>query len=471
MLPPKTPKEIKQFLGLTGYYRKFGPRFSDLSRPLNALTRKDVEFKWTPICQESFEFLKTSLMTDPILTYPDPNLPYVLFTDASKYAWACVLTQEKTHIFKEKETKLLHPITYMSGLFKGSQLNWACLTKEAYAIYMSIKKLTYYLEDADMTLRSDHLPLKKFLAKNTLNSKVNNWAIEISPFRITFEYIKGIKDTLAYTMSRLMDIEPQIQPQPEPEPEGYEFGYYTFDELPNLEVTNIESTLNSITDTKAGDVSDNNFQGFPISDDILQKLQQEDSFCKNILNQIEKGNITNRQLYLIKDKILKMYVLEGDNTYETIVVPRALTTQILKMAHDELGHNGTHRTYTIIKRLYYWKGLKPSIEKHIKMCYQCQRRNKQVVKYATLHFDVATFPMQFISMDLTGEFHPPTSRKHSYALTAICMLTGYVFCVPLKTKTAEEVIQAYIDNVYSKSGGSLKMLCDNGTEFKKKNDV
>ena len=173
MLPPKTPKEIKQFLGLIGYYRKFVPRFSDLARPLNSLTRKDVEFEWTSKCQESFKLLKTSLMTDPILTYPDPNLPYVLFTDASKYAWACILTQEKTHIIEGKETRLLHPITYMSGLFRGSQLNWACLTKETYAIYMSTKKLTYYLEDADVTLRSDHLPLKKFLAKNTLNSKVN----------------------------------------------------------------------------------------------------------------------------------------------------------------------------------------------------------------------------------------------------------------------------------------------------------
>ena len=98
----------------------------------------------------------------------------MLFTDASKYAWACVLTQEKTHMFEEKVTKLLHLITYMSGLFRGSQLNWDCLNKEAYVIYMSIKKLTYYLEDADVTLRSDHLPLKKFLPKNTLNSKVNN---------------------------------------------------------------------------------------------------------------------------------------------------------------------------------------------------------------------------------------------------------------------------------------------------------
>ena len=132
MLPPKSPKEIKQFLGLLGYYRKFVPRFSDLARPFNALTGKDVELEWTPMCQESFKLLKASLMTDHFLTYPDPNLPYVLFTDASKYAWACVLTQEKTHMFKEKETKLLHPITYMSGLFRGNQLNWTCLTKEVY---------------------------------------------------------------------------------------------------------------------------------------------------------------------------------------------------------------------------------------------------------------------------------------------------------------------------------------------------
>ena len=112
--------------------------------------------------------------------------------------------------------------------------------------------------------------------------------------------------------------------------------------------------------------------------------------------------------------------------------------------------------------------MKPSVEKHIKRCYQCQRRNKQVVKYAKLHFDMATFPMQFISMDLIGEFHPPTSKKHKYTLTVVCMLTGYVFSVPLKTKTADEVIQAYIDHVYSRFGGLLKILSDNGTEFKNK---
>ena len=326
-------------------------------------------------------------MMEPILTYPDPNLPYVLFTDASKYAWACVLTQEKTHMVEGKEIKILHPITYMSGLFRGSQMNWACLTKEAYAIYMSIKKLAYYLEDADITLRSDHLPLKKFLAKNTLNSKVNNWAIEILPFCITFEYIKGIKNTLADTMSHLINIDPQIQS--EPEPEGHEFGYYTFDSLPALEVQDIQ--MSSIGTTHDDDV-DNFVGNLPIDNSILAKLQQKDEFCKNILNQIEKGNIRDGHLYKMDNKLLKRFIVDGNNTYKTTVIPRSLVPQVLQMVHDKLGHNGTHRTYILLKRLYYWKGLKPSVEKHIKRCYQCQRRNKQVVKYAKLHFDVATFP-------------------------------------------------------------------------------
>ena len=222
---------------------------------------------------------------------------------------------------------------------------------------MSIKKLAYYLEDVDITLRSDHLPLKKFLVKNTLNSKVNNWAIEISPFHITFKYIKGIKNTLADTMSPLISIDPQIQQ--DSEPEGYEFGYYTFDTLPTLEVTNIETTQ----DASVNDESEpnNSLVELPIDNTTLSELQQKDTFCANILAQIEKGNIMDGQLYIIQNKLLKRYVTDDDETYETIVLPRALTAQILKIAHDDLGHNGTHRTYMLLKRLYYWKGLKPSV--------------------------------------------------------------------------------------------------------------
>ena len=155
MPAPKNPKEIKQFLGLAGYYRKFVPKFADVARPLVELTKDEVEFEWGETQERAFRILKDFLLKSPILRYPDPNLPYILFTDASKYAWGAVLTQEDP----SEEKKMLHPITYVSGLFKGSQINWAALTKEAYAIYMSVKKLTYYITDADVTIRTDHLPL------------------------------------------------------------------------------------------------------------------------------------------------------------------------------------------------------------------------------------------------------------------------------------------------------------------------
>ena len=93
MPAPRSPKEVKQFLGLAGYYRKFIPRFSDLPRPLTRLTRKDVLFEWTKECQACFELLKETLCTHPILWYSDPNKSCVLFTDASKYGWAGVLMQ------------------------------------------------------------------------------------------------------------------------------------------------------------------------------------------------------------------------------------------------------------------------------------------------------------------------------------------------------------------------------------------
>ena len=145
-----------------------------------------------------------------------------------------------------------------------------------------------------------------------------------------------------------------------------------------------------------------------------------------------------------------------------------LIGHVLELAHNKLGHNGISRTYALLRRLYFWKGMKVSVAKHVKNCIVCQKCNPQVVPYAKLHFDTATFPMEFISMDLIGEFYPPSKLGYKYALTVICMLTGYVFCVPLKSKQASEVIQVYIDNVYAKFGGSLKILSDNGTEFKNK---
>ena len=165
------------------------------------------------------------------------------------------------------------------------------------------------------------------------------------PFRITFEYIKGIKNTLADTMSRLIDIDPQIQQ--DSEPEGYEFGYYTFDTLPTMEVSHVKTTKQTLTEKESNDTD--SVVKLPLSEDMLSNLQSQDTFCTHILTQIRKGNIKEGHVYVVQNNILKRYVNDGNNTFETVILLRALTAQVLKMAHDDLGHNGTHRMYMLLK--------------------------------------------------------------------------------------------------------------------------
>lgn len=464
MPPPRTPKEIKQFLGLAGYYRKFVPRFSDIARPLTALTKKDAEFIWSDTCQKSFELLKQYLVEEPILKFPDPDRPYTLFTDASKYAYAAVLAQAYPHPEKEGK-RILHPITYLSGLFKGSQLNWAALTKEAYAIYMSVKKLSFYVEGAHIDLYSDHLPLKKFLLRNTLNSKVNNWAIEIEQYRIEFHYIKGIKNTLADTMSRLIEIDPSIQQ--EREPPCQEYGYAVFDEMPPVEVINSEREGEALEVhvEEINDIEDAEEKEVELDLKLWQDWQLKDPFCAKIMRELANQQIQPGQPYILKGKVLYKYVQDGEDLFEAAVVPKTLLPYVLKSVHNDAGHNGATRTYLLTRRMYYWKGMKHDVQRFVRRCLTCQKFNQNVVKYAQLHFDVPTIPMEFISMDLIGPF-PASMRGNKFALTAICMLTGYVFVIPIQNKMAKTVITAYVDQIYKSFGGSRKMLSDNGTEFK-----
>ena len=209
----RSPKEIKQFLGLTGYYRKFIPRFSNVARPLTKLLAHDCEFNWSNQCDILFQMLKDALCSASKLKYPNMSKPYTMYNDASKYGWAGVLTQKHTSIVNDKEITMDHPVSYVSGLLHGSQINWAAFTKEAYVIYISVKKSTFYITGKQITLRSDHLSLKKFLRKMTLNDTVNNWSTEIENFNINFVHISGKDNVLADTLSRLIDMDPDLKQQ------------------------------------------------------------------------------------------------------------------------------------------------------------------------------------------------------------------------------------------------------------------
>ena len=162
-------------------------------------------------------------------------------------------------------------------------------------------------------------------------------------------------------------------------------------------------------------------------------------------------------------------LLEKQLANAPIVVPDILKDCLLILAHDKSGHNGFRRTYGSLKNRYYWKGLKKSIHQHCTRCQVCAKHNIKTQQLRNEHFSSPPQSMEFMDlMDLIGEFHPASCKGNRYALTAICILTGFTFCIPLKSKKAEDVINAYINHICCPFGFSKKILTDNGTEFKNK---
>ena len=327
-----------------------------------------------------FQILKEFLQQAPILQYPNPQASYTLYTDASKYAYTGVLTQHNNGTD--------HPITYVSGLFCGSQLNWATLTKEAYAIYMSVKKLSFYIDTVKITVKSNHLPLKKFLEKNTLNSKVNNWAVELESQDITFEYIPGIRNTLADTLSRLIEMDENIKLYAEEE--GKEFGYFPFEELPPVTT----QVLEEVIECKIGNINIQHMDPIeintdihlPLKDDKLAKLQESDPHTRQLRKQWENKNL-DQNTYTMENNILKRKLVDNGLLYTPIVVPDILRDCLLILAHDKQGHNGFRRTYASLKKQIPLEGHEeisiPTLHKLPSLC-KTQHQNPTVEKRTLL---------------------------------------------------------------------------------------
>ena len=274
-------------------------------------------------------------------------------------------------------------------------------------------KLSFYLDSAQITLRSYHLPLKKFLEKNTMNAKVNNWAAELESQNINFEFIAGTKNVLADTLSRLIELDESIK-LPEEEP-GYEFGYTPFKELPPARVTVMEEVMINKTD---GDqllgllkIKHNNPVPkdieieLPLTNSKMKELQEQDSVLGCLRKQWFEKKL-DRKHFTMENEILKKKIVINGILYTPTVVPDVLKDCLLILAHDKQGHNGFKRTYSSLKHLYHWKGMKRTIQRHCTACSMCAKHNIKVQQIQKEHFKVPAQPMEFIARDLIGEFHP-----------------------------------------------------------------
>ena len=185
-----------------------------------------------------------------------------------------------------------------------------------------------------------------------LNSKVNNWAMELEAFNIQFDYIKGSNNILVDTLSRLITIDPDTPTTPEEQ--GYEFGYAIFEEFPKVktetyEVNEVIVGTNKII--KNDPELQNSLQCIenPIAPQRLKKLQQQDTNIETLKRKLQNNRLDKKYYSLDENELLTRKVIDDGHKFRAIYLPSILIFQVLRTAHDDLGHNGFPRTYAALK--------------------------------------------------------------------------------------------------------------------------
>ncbi|UYV73181.1 hypothetical protein LAZ67_10002104 [Cordylochernes scorpioides] len=192
---PKTVKQVRQFLGLAGYYRKFIPKFSEIADPLTSLTRKNKLFKWTTEVNKSFQELKSHLSTDPVLSTYDPSLPCKLYTDASKLGIGAILAR----IGNDNQE---HVISYYSGKLLPHQQNYSAFELECFAVVQSVEYFEVYLENNTFEVITDHSALEWLFNVKKPKVKYLRWIIELSTKSMKIVHRSGSKQTHVDALSR-----------------------------------------------------------------------------------------------------------------------------------------------------------------------------------------------------------------------------------------------------------------------------
>lgn len=193
---PTTKKQVRSFLGLTGFYRKFVPNFAAIAAPLSDLTKKGQPNKliWEESQERAFRSLKESLVKGPILRLPDLEKPFVLRTDASDVGLGAVLLQY--------HDGTPFPIMYASRKLSPAEQNYAVIEKECLAVVWGVGKFYRYLFGRDFTLETDHQPLAYMSKAKVANSRIMRWALSLQPFRMTIRAIRGCDNVGADYLSR-----------------------------------------------------------------------------------------------------------------------------------------------------------------------------------------------------------------------------------------------------------------------------
>lgn len=464
---PCTVKEIRSFLGLCSYYRRFVPDFATIARPLIKLTEKNEEFIWTNDQEQAWEELKKRLTSAPILTYPDPDEEFILDTDASDQGIGAVLSQT---INGEEKV-----IAYGSRVLTKQEKRYCVTRKELLAVVHFVKAYRHYLVGRKFTLRTDHASLRWLRSFKEPEGQVARWLETLDTYDFDLVHRPGKKHINADALSR----GPCMQCGGDHGGEKIRTG-----RKPRAEQAKAVVTRRGKKQSDRYPVS-NWLSSENLNLEKFKEAQQADPALSEVCTWIEEGrrpDITELSskgrelkywwgqypsLEVVSGVLVRKLPDTGLGPKVQILVPGCLREIVMKECHESLtsGHLGRSKTLANVKRRFLWIGMRKQVEIFVKMCTVCQQfKSSGQSRKAALKDYRKGEPMERVCIDIVGPF-PVSGRGNKYALVVTDWFTKYVEIYPMPNQEAETVAQALTREYFSRYGVPLELHSDQGTQF------
>ena len=373
---PRNLQQLRSFLGMVNYYRKFLPNLSTTLRPLNALLQKNTSWRWSQECKQAFVKAKSCVVEHSVLVHYNPDLPLRLAADASAYGIGAVIS----HVMPNGEER---PIAFASRTLQPSECNYAQLEKEALALVFAIKKFHLYLYGRRFTLITDHKPLLAILGPKKgipplAAARLQRWALLLSAYNYELEFKSTEQHSNADGLSRL--------PLQSTSPLG---------DVPAAAIHNIRQ-----------------IEALPITAQTVRNATRRDNHLSKVLQYTRTGwpSQIPQQLKAYSIRRNEITVEAGCLLWGVrVIIPNKLQPQLLKELHSE--HTGASKMKSAARYHMWWPHLDQDIEKVARNCKVC-KSVKPGPPAAPLHpWSWPAKPWQRVHVDFAG----PTEGK-SYLL-------------------------------------------------------